>query len=71
MGRDGNIKKAKLKSMQKVNINCSTCALLKNGRLCREMGILINERDLKGNLKCKYYKDANDKENSKKAMAKG
>ena len=64
MGRDGNTKKAKLKSMQKVNINCSTCALLKNGRLCREMGILI------GNLKCKYYKDANDKKNSKKALAK-
>ena len=53
-----------------VNINCSTCALLKNGRLCREMGILINERDLKGNLKCKYYKNANDKKNCSQTLAK-
>lgn len=51
------------------NVNCGTCAKLKNGRLCREMGILINERDLKGFLKCKYYKskqaDANNCKKSK------
>lgn len=36
--------------------------MLKNGRLCRVMGILINERDLKGELKCKYWKNADNKE---------
>lgn len=42
--------------LKRTNVNCGNCALLKNGRLCREMGILINERDLKGDLKCKYHK---------------
>lgn len=56
--------------MQKgINTNCGNCAQLKNGRLCRVMGILINERDLSGILKCKYYKNADDKENSQKALA--
>lgn len=49
------------------NVNCGTCAKLKNGRLCREMGILINDRDLKGNFKCKYYKAKQDANNSKKS----
>ena len=51
---------------EKINVNCGTCALLKNGRLCRKMGILINERDLKGNFKCKYYKSKADADNQKK-----
>ena len=51
---------------REANVNCGTCALLKNGRLCREMGILINERDLKGNLRCKYYKFRSDADNQKK-----
>lgn len=48
------------------DINCSTCIHFIKGRLCRKLSVRINERDLEGTLKCRYY--ANTQENGKKAV---
>lgn len=45
-----------------VEHNCSNCTWLIKGRLCKKLSVLINERDMQGNLKCRYY--ANAQENS-------
>lgn len=41
--------------------NCATCNWLIKGRLCKKLSTLINERDMQGNLKCKYYNADNTK----------
>lgn len=43
----------------KKETNCANCSNLVKGRLCKKLSTLINERDLKGNLKCKYHSGNN------------
>ena len=56
--------------MQKMkHCNCSNCVYLIKGRLCKKLSTLINERDMQGDLKCKYH--AFNQEKSKEAMGAG
>ena len=42
--------------MEKKNCkNCSTCLNLKKNILCKKLSMRVNERDLQGEIKCKFY----------------
>lgn len=40
---------------KKINRNCSTCLNNIKGRICKALSMKINDRDLEGEIKCKYY----------------
>lgn len=40
---------------KKINRNCSTCLNNIKGRICKALSMKINDRDLEGEIKCKYH----------------